>query len=35
VAFAPRGIAGALLGWRDRFRRPGPALPASMERGNG
>jgi branched-chain amino acid transport system permease protein len=35
VAFAPRGIAGALLGWRDRLRRPAPALPAPMERGNG
>jgi branched-chain amino acid transport system permease protein len=35
VAFAPRGIAGALLGWRDRFRRDGTAFPASMERTNG
>jgi branched-chain amino acid transport system permease protein len=35
VAFAPRGIAGTLLAWRDRFRRDGTALPASMERTNG
>jgi branched-chain amino acid transport system permease protein len=32
VAFAPRGIAGVLLEWRDRFRRYSTTTPASMER---
>jgi branched-chain amino acid transport system permease protein len=35
VAFAPRGIAGVLSDWRDRFRREGTTAPASMGRTNG
>jgi branched-chain amino acid transport system permease protein len=35
VAFAPRGIAGVLSDWRDRFGRYGTTAPASMERTNG
>jgi branched-chain amino acid transport system permease protein len=34
VAFAPRGIAGALLDWRERFRRHGAVAPA-LERRHG
>ena len=34
VAFAPRGIAGALLDWRDRLRRRGAGAPV-LERGHG
>jgi branched-chain amino acid transport system permease protein len=34
VAFAPRGIAGALLDWRERFRRRGAVAPA-LERRHG
>jgi branched-chain amino acid transport system permease protein len=30
VAFAPRGIAGALLDWSDRFRRRTAGFPASI-----
>jgi branched-chain amino acid transport system permease protein len=35
VAFAPRGIAGVLSRWRDRFRRTGATAPAAMERADG
>jgi branched-chain amino acid transport system permease protein len=35
VAFAPRGIAGVLVDWRDRFRRYGTTAPPSMERTDG
>jgi branched-chain amino acid transport system permease protein len=35
VGFAPRGIAGVLLDWRDRLRRFSTTAPASMERSNG
>jgi len=34
VAFAPRGIAGALLDWRERLRRHGAVAPA-LERRHG
>jgi branched-chain amino acid transport system permease protein len=35
VAFAPRGIAGVLSDWRERFRRWRTTAPASMEPSNG
>jgi branched-chain amino acid transport system permease protein len=35
VAFAPRGIAGVLSDWGDRFRHDSTAAPASMGRTNG
>jgi branched-chain amino acid transport system permease protein len=35
VAFAPRGIAGVLSDWRNRFRRTGATAPAAMERADG
>jgi branched-chain amino acid transport system permease protein len=35
VAFAPRGIAGVLSEWRDRFRCRGTTARASMERADG
>jgi branched-chain amino acid transport system permease protein len=35
VAFAPRGIAGVLSAWHDRFRRYSTTARASMERADG